>query len=77
MVGWAMKKGVDLQFEVFMIVVVVLAIIVVNNFLRDGKSTYLEGALLVIVYLIISVGAWYYPNPTMDGKPITETKQIE
>lgn len=31
-----------------MIVLLVLAILVVGNFLRDGKSNYLEGALLVV-----------------------------
>lgn len=31
----------------------ILAIIVVGNFLRDGKSNYLEGALCILVYIII------------------------
>ena len=45
-----------------MIVVLVLAILVVGNFLRDGKSNYLEGALLLMVYVIIAIATWYYPN---------------
>lgn len=35
-------------------VLLILAIIVVGNFLRDKKSNYLEGALCVLVYLIIA-----------------------
>ncbi|KAH7073259.1 hypothetical protein FB567DRAFT_196417 [Paraphoma chrysanthemicola] len=62
-VGWALGKDMDLNFEIFMIVLLVLSILVVGNFLRDGESNYLEGSLLVIVYLIIAVAAWYYPNP--------------
>jgi hypothetical protein len=38
----------DLNFEIFMIVLVVLAIVVVGNFLRDGETNWLEGALLVV-----------------------------
>ena len=38
----------DLNFEIFMIVLLVLSIVVVGNFLRDGESNYLEGALLVV-----------------------------
>ena len=38
----------DLNFEIFMIVLVVLGILVVGNFLRDGESNWLEGALLVV-----------------------------
>jgi Ca2+:H+ antiporter len=31
-----------------MIVLLVLSIVVVGNFLRDGESNYLEGSLLVV-----------------------------
>lgn len=58
-----MGKDMDLNFEIFMIVLLVLSIVVVGNFLRDGESNYLEGSLLVIVYVIVAVAAWYYPNP--------------
>lgn len=53
----------DLNFEIFFVVCLVLSILVVGNFLRDGKSNYLEGMLLVLVYVIIAVTTWYYPNP--------------
>ncbi|KAJ4286677.1 hypothetical protein N0V90_012929 [Kalmusia sp. IMI 367209] len=62
-VGWILGKDMDLNFEIFMIVLLVLSIVVVGNFLRDGESNYLEGALLVIIYVIIAVASWYYPNP--------------
>ncbi|KAL8796374.1 MAG: hypothetical protein Q9195_001281 [Heterodermia aff. obscurata] len=53
----------DLNFEPFNIIVLILSIIVVGNFLRDKKSNYLEGSLCILVYLIIAVAAFYYPNP--------------
>jgi Ca2+:H+ antiporter len=31
-----------------MIVLLVLSIVVVGNFLRDGESNYLEGAMLIV-----------------------------
>ncbi|KAF2177573.1 hypothetical protein K469DRAFT_602710 [Zopfia rhizophila CBS 207.26] len=62
-VGWILGKDMDLNFEIFMIALLAFSILVVGNFLRDGKSNYLEGSLLVIIYLIIAVAAWYYPNP--------------
>ncbi|CAL3962912.1 hypothetical protein PZA11_000058 [Diplocarpon coronariae] len=62
-VSWGLDKPMDLNFEVFDIVMLILAILVVGNFLRDGKSNYLEGALCVIVYMIFAVAAFYYPNP--------------
>ncbi|KAF7563371.1 hypothetical protein G7046_g709 [Stylonectria norvegica] len=62
-VGWAIGKPMDLNFEIFMVVLLVLSILVVGNFLRDGESNWLEGGLLVIVYVIIAIACWYYPNP--------------
>ncbi|KAG4033221.1 hypothetical protein MFRU_005g02340 [Monilinia fructicola] len=62
-ISWGLDKKLDLNFEMFDIVVLILAILVVGNFLRDQKSNYLEGALCVIVYIIIAVAAFFYPNP--------------
>jgi len=64
--GWIINKPIDLNFEIFMIVIVVLSILVVGNFLRDGASNYLEGCLLVIIYGIVGVASWFYPNPVLD-----------
>ncbi|KAK4211589.1 hypothetical protein QBC37DRAFT_289925 [Rhypophila decipiens] len=63
LLGWILGKPMDLNFEIFMVVLLVLSILVVGNFLRDGESNWLEGALLVIVYIIIAIACWYYPNP--------------
>ncbi|KAJ5707224.1 Vacuolar H+/Ca2+ exchanger [Penicillium malachiteum] len=62
LVGWGMGKDMSLNFEIFMVVLLVLSILVVGNFLRDGKSNYLEGALCVLIYVIIAVTTWYYPK---------------
>lgn len=47
-VGWFLNKPMDLNFEIFMVALLVLSILVVGNFLRDGESNWLEGALLVV-----------------------------
>lgn len=63
LVGWGLNKDMSLNFEMFDTVVLILAVIVVGNFLRDEKSDYLEGALSIFVYALIAICAWYYPNP--------------
>ncbi|KAF2019238.1 vacuolar calcium ion transporter /H(+) exchanger [Aaosphaeria arxii CBS 175.79] len=67
LVGWGIGVHMDLQFEIFDAVALILAILVVGSFLRDGKSNYLEGVLCVMVYLIIAISAWFYPNPEHHG----------
>lgn len=47
-VGWAIGKPMDLDFEIFMVVLLVLSILVVGRFLQDQSSNYLEGSLLVV-----------------------------
>ena len=61
--GWGLGVPMNLNFEVFDAIVLILAIIVVGNFLRDGKSNYLEGTLCVFVYVLIAVSAFYYNPP--------------
>lgn len=73
-VAWGVGKPFDLNFEIFMIVLVVLSIMTVGQFLRDLCSNFLEGVvsrlfqymisanltaqLLVLIYLIIALAAW-------------------
>jgi Ca2+:H+ antiporter len=48
LVGWGIGKPMDLNFEIFMVVLLILSILVVGRFLQDGSSNYLEGTLLVV-----------------------------
>lgn len=63
LVGWGLGLPMNLSFSLFNIAVLILAILVVGNFLRDQRSNYLEGSLCVLVYIIIAVAAFWYPNP--------------
>lgn len=62
-VGWGLHRDMGLNFSLFDMSMLMLAIITVGNFLRDQKSNYLEGVLCVIVYVNIAVAAFNYPNP--------------
>lgn len=76
LVGWGLNLPMDLNLSVFNMVVLILAILVVGNFLRDQKSNYLEGSLCVIVYINIAVAAFYYPNPTSESDAINPKKLL-
>lgn len=65
LIGWALRKKMDLDFELFNLVMLVLATLAVGRFLQDQKSNYLEGFLLVILYLAIAVSAYHSPNPDL------------
>ena len=62
LVGWGIDKPMGLDFNLFDMVVLMLAVLAVGNFLRDQTSTYLQGVLSIILYVAIGVAALYYPN---------------
>lgn len=60
-IGWIIGADMTLVFDDFQIAVLFVAIILVNYLIGDGKSHWLEGVLLMALYLIIAVAAWFYP----------------
>ncbi|KAJ6261930.1 Vacuolar calcium ion transporter [Drechslerella dactyloides] len=63
LVGWAANLKMDLNFELFIALSLLLSIIVFSNFVRDGKTHWLKGMFLLMVYYVLSVLAFYDPNP--------------
>ncbi|KAH9945253.1 calcium/proton exchanger [Epithele typhae] len=60
--GWIMGKPLSLLFDPFESIVLFLTVLVVNYVMQDGKSNWLEGMILMSLYLIIAVTFWYYPG---------------
>ena len=48
----------NLAFDVFQVVVMFVSVLLVNYLIGDGKSHWLEGKLLMCLYVIIAVCAW-------------------
>jgi len=59
--GWAMGRELTLQFGQFETVCLFLSILLVNLVSGDGLSNYLEGLLLVALYVIMAVA--FYVSP--------------
>jgi len=59
--GWIMGKPLTLLFDPFESIVLFLAVLTVNYVVQDGKSNWLEGMILMCLYVIIAVTFWYYP----------------
>ncbi len=59
--GWAIGRDMTLYFTLFETVCLFVSAFIVNFLVLDGRSNYLEGALLCATYIIIGVVAFYYP----------------
>ncbi|KAI0749572.1 Sodium/calcium exchanger protein-domain-containing protein [Daedaleopsis nitida] len=60
--AWILGKPLSLLFDPFESIVLFLSVIVVNYTVQDGKSNWLEGVILMSLYLILAVVFWYYPG---------------
>lgn len=60
--GWIMDKPMTLHFETFETVVFFLSVLITSYVIADGKSNYLEGAMLLGMYTIIALAFYVYPD---------------
>ncbi|KAJ9269423.1 hypothetical protein DTO212C5_4486 [Paecilomyces variotii] len=62
-IGWCMgNDDMTLYFDGFQVILLFIAVLLVNYLIADGKSHWLEGVLLMTLYIIIAVAAWFYPS---------------
>lgn len=62
LLGWILNTEMSLYFSLFETVSLFASAFIVNYLMLDGRSNYLEGALLIAAYVIIAVGAYFYPS---------------
>ncbi|MBD3883155.1 calcium/proton exchanger [Phormidium tenue FACHB-886] len=65
LVGRVIGQPMDLNFNLFEVVAVTIAVLLANLISLDGRSNWLEGVLLLATYAILGV-AFYY-HPVMEG----------
>ncbi|KAI1148464.1 calcium/proton exchanger [Nemania diffusa] len=68
--GWIMDRDMDLHFETFETVAFGLSVLVVIYTVQDGKSNYLEGAMLMSLYVIIAIAFFVTPSQYFDGENV-------
>jgi Ca2+:H+ antiporter len=60
--GWILNKPLTLLFDPLQSIVLFLSVLTVNYTVQDGKSNWLEGMILICLYLIVGVTFWFYPG---------------
>jgi Ca2+:H+ antiporter len=59
--GWVFGQPMDLNFNPFELVAVAVAVAIVNSVSSDGRSDWLEGALLLATYAVLGIAFFYHP----------------
>ncbi|KAI0075271.1 calcium/proton exchanger [Panus rudis PR-1116 ss-1] len=57
-VGWITHHNLTLFFADFETIVLFVSVILVNSLVQDGKTNYMEGIMLITLYLIIALAFW-------------------
>lgn len=63
LVGPLLGHPLDLRFEIYELVAVITAVVVSNLVSLDGRSDWLEGALLLAAYVILAAGFFFQAAP--------------
>jgi len=66
-IGWIMGRPLTLLFDPYESVSLFLAVLTVNYAVQDGTSNWLEGMILMCLYLILGVTFWFYPGSDPSG----------
>ncbi|KAI8071125.1 calcium/proton exchanger [Gilbertella persicaria] len=61
-IGWGMNVEMSLYFNIYETAVLLIAVIMVNYLIMDGESNWLEGLMLIAVYIVIAISFYYYPD---------------
>ncbi|KAH6724373.1 Sodium/calcium exchanger protein-domain-containing protein [Leptodontidium sp. MPI-SDFR-AT-0119] len=69
LLGWAIGVDMTLHFETFETVVFFLSVLVVTYVISDGKSNWLEGSMLLGLYIIIALAFLVYPDDATGENP--------
>lgn len=63
--GWFLGQPMDLNFNPFELVAVMVSVLIANSISSDGKSNWLEGSLLLATYAVL--GLAFYFHPVVEG----------
>jgi Ca2+:H+ antiporter len=75
-VSYAMGRPMNLVFTTFEVVTVGLAVVIVSLVAADGESNWMEGVLLLAVYLIFAIAFFFLPEHLADAASASVARSV-
>lgn len=66
--GWIVDQPMSLDFHTFETILIFMSVYLAGMVLEDGESNWLEGTLLISLYLIMAIAYLYYPDPSSESE---------
>lgn len=60
--GWCIGQPLTLEFDILETIILFISIVIVNQAISDGKTNWMEGAVLISTYITIALAMWFYPG---------------
>lgn len=60
-IGGLLGQPMNLEFHPFELVAITVAVLVTNSISNDGRSNWLEGVLLLMVYAVVGTAFYFHP----------------
>jgi Ca2+:H+ antiporter len=67
LIAWMGDRPLTLLFDPFATILLFLTVLIVNFAIADNRSNYLEGFVLIMVYLIVALTVWFVPDNLADA----------
>ncbi|KAJ7499245.1 hypothetical protein FB451DRAFT_1015185 [Mycena latifolia] len=62
LLAWVADKPLSLLFDLFEVVLLIGATFLVNYVTADAKTNWVEGVMMLALYCMIALTAWFYPG---------------
>lgn len=69
LLAWCIGKPMTMLFDPFEAVVLFFSVLIVNQTLADGRSNWMEGVVLMLLYLLIAIAFWCKSFPCPCPRP--------
>eukprot|EP01048_Picozoa_sp_COSAG05_P017552 COSAG05_NODE_2413_length_3094_cov_4.279800_1_plen_425_part_00 len=67
LVGWGANVPLGLDFHVFETTVCVMTVLIVNFVIHDGESNWLQGLMLLVVYVLVAIAFIEHKSEASSG----------
>ncbi|KIK65592.1 hypothetical protein GYMLUDRAFT_39072 [Collybiopsis luxurians FD-317 M1] len=62
LLGWIIQRPMSLLFDLFEVAILIGSCFLLNYVTEDSKTNWAEGVMLVALYVMIALTAWFYPQ---------------
>ncbi|KAJ3990325.1 hypothetical protein F5890DRAFT_1481072 [Lentinula detonsa] len=77
LLGWILGRPMSLLFDLFEVAILIGSCFLLNYVTEDSKTNWAEGVMLVALYIMIALSAWFYPQQPEIGIMLSRTSIAE